>query len=99
MIVFGGCEKEELILPVNTTGNELNNDYWGMDFVNRIIVYNGNSTAVNNRKLIIGNIVLDVETDDKTISIGKAYNVKYSEEVFKLFYTHSLPYTFKERTN
>ncbi|WP_321286671.1 CotH kinase family protein [uncultured Sunxiuqinia sp.] len=86
-IIFWGCKKEDYVPPVDYPDIELNSDYWGIDTINKIIVYNGNSTTINNGELVIGNIVLDVETNDKTISEGKAYRAYYSEEVFNLFYT------------
>jgi len=72
---------------VNNFNNESNCDYWGIDSDKKIILYNGNSIAINNRELIIGDEVLKIESNDKTISIGKSYNVSYLGLNFKLYYT------------
>lgn len=87
MILLFGCKKDELIIPEKQTEYEFNNDYLGIDFENKIIVYNGNSITVDNNELVIGDNIFFIETNDKTISIGKEYSVKYSEEDFKMFYT------------
>ena len=75
VIIFAGCSEDELVLP--KTFVELDPNVFGFDYNNEIILYNGESTAINNGELIIGDDTFNIETTDKEFSFFKEYSVVY----------------------
>jgi len=62
-------------------------DYWGIDSLNGIILYNGTMVNIENNELVIGEAVVSFETSNHSIQIGESYDVKYLNEDYKFFYT------------
>jgi len=85
VIIFAGCKKDEPLIPGPFT--ELDLHTFGYDYSNRIIMYNGDSTAINDGELRIGDDVFSIETTDSELSTGKAYPATFRGEEFRMFYT------------
>jgi len=86
-VIFIRCKEDEPLLPSNEPSKEFNQNNFGIDTYNRIIIYNGASIDINSDKLVFGNYVFNIETTDKKLLVGKEYLVKHNEQVFKMFLT------------
>jgi len=61
VVVFTGCKNHYLII-YDTSIDELDPAILGYDLDNGIIIYNGESTAINKGKLIIDDDVLELKS-------------------------------------
>lgn len=88
VLVFfcGGCRKDSLV-PVTGSSKVLNHDYWGIDTINKIIVYNGDSPSIINNTVTIGNYSLEIDTEDEKLVIGKPYSISLFNAEYELYYT------------
>ena len=67
-IIFFGCKIENTFLSKIGHISLLNQNYFGIDLNNNIIIYNGNSIVINNNSLTIGDYIFDIETTDEILS-------------------------------
>jgi hypothetical protein len=79
------CKNDETVVPENY----LNLDplVLGFDLENKIIIYNGEFTTVENKSLAIGTDIFEIETNDSELVIGKKYSINIDKQVFSFFYS------------
>lgn len=86
-IILIGCELLEIFGNDNPCANKLNQNYYGIDNVNRIILYNDESLEVINKRINIGNDSIYINSTDNEIEIGEQYSVSLFGQNFQLFRT------------
>lgn len=85
LIFFTSCTPNNT-LPEVDLENKINGVF-SFDKENKIILYNGNSIAINNNQLTIENIDFEFVTPTNKIEVGKAYKIKYANAIYTFFVT------------
>lgn len=82
-----GCKHESPYPETLECSNEFTYTYFELDAVNQIILYNGNSTEINENKIVIEDFTFHIETPDQTLIVGKEYSVTYNSKAYRFFLT------------
>ena len=82
-----GCELLEIFGNNNPCENKLDQNYYGIDNVNKIILYNDDLVEIVNNCINLGNDSIYIMSATSEIEIGEQYSVSLFGQNFQLFRT------------
>lgn len=85
LYMLSGCKDDPDIITPYPNPSASNYELHCIDKENRVIVYNGSLTEVENNEIEFGKSTFTFQTNTNTLSLGQAYKVLFEETIYTLY--------------